>query len=131
MQDKWDHISKTWGSGFLITRFVSATVSPVCLPFFSVIGFFSFNYCLFFKYKCFACQKYINAIIAYYAVLQFASFEKAREVEEFFASRTKPSIARTLKQSLERVQINAKWVQSIQTEKPLAEAVKELAHRKY
>ncbi|OAY26889.1 aminopeptidase M1 isoform X1 [Manihot esculenta] len=89
LQDKWDYISKTWGSGFLITRFISAVVSP------------------------------------------FASFEKAKEVEEFFAGRTKPSMARTLKQSIERININAKWVQSIQNEKQLAETVKELAHRKY
>ncbi|XP_021607282.1 aminopeptidase M1 isoform X2 [Manihot esculenta] len=89
LKDKWDHIEKTWGTGFLITRFVSAVVSP------------------------------------------FASFEKAKEVEEFFAGRTMSSIARTLKQSIERVIINAKWVQSIQNEKHLAEAVKELAYRKY
>lgn len=88
LQDKWEHISNTW-SGFLITRFVSAVVSP------------------------------------------FASFEKAKEVEEFFASRTKPAIARTLKQSLERVYINAQWVQTIQNEKQLSEAIKELAHRQY
>lgn len=62
---------------------------------------------------------------------QFASYEKVVEVEEFFSSRCKPSIARTLKQSIERVQINAKWVESIQNEGHLAEAVKELAHRKY
>ncbi|CAH2040955.1 unnamed protein product [Thlaspi arvense] len=60
LEDHWDYISKTWGSGFLITRFISAVVS------------------------------------------QFASYEKAKEVEEFFASRTKPSITRTLKQSVER-----------------------------
>ncbi|KAF7139037.1 hypothetical protein RHSIM_Rhsim07G0175300 [Rhododendron simsii] len=63
--------------------------------------------------------------------LKFSSSEKAKEVEEFFASRSKPSITRTLKQSLERVHINAKWIQSIQTEKHLAEAVQELACRKY
>lgn len=89
LKDNWDHISKTWGSGFLITRFVSAIVSP------------------------------------------FSSCEKACEVEEFFASRAKPSISRTLKQSVERVHINAKWVQSIQNEKHLAEVVQELAHRKH
>ncbi|KAK0571465.1 hypothetical protein LWI29_016441 [Acer saccharum] len=88
LKDNWDYISKTWG-GFLITRFISAIVSP------------------------------------------FASFEKAKEVEEFFASRSKPSVARTLKQSIERVHINAKWVQTIQNEEHLAEAVKELAFRKY
>ncbi|KAA8546229.1 hypothetical protein F0562_003032 [Nyssa sinensis] len=88
LKDNWDHISKTWGSGFLIARFISATVSP------------------------------------------FSSYKKANEVEEFFASRTKPSIARTLKQSIEKVHINAKWVQSIQNEKLLPEVVKELAYRK-
>ncbi|KAF2287052.1 hypothetical protein GH714_037206 [Hevea brasiliensis] len=40
--------------------------------------------------------------------LKFASFEKAKEVEEFFASRTISSVARTLKQSIERVNVNAK-----------------------
>uniref|UniRef100_A0A2N9HA77 Aminopeptidase n=1 Tax=Fagus sylvatica TaxID=28930 RepID=A0A2N9HA77_FAGSY len=100
LKDNWEHISKTWGSGFLLTRFVSAIVSPVCLslpPFSSV----------------------------------FASLEKAKEVEEFFASRSKPSIARTLKQSIERVHINANWVHSVQNEEHFAEAVKELAQRKY
>ncbi|KAL0017653.1 hypothetical protein SO802_004722 [Lithocarpus litseifolius] len=29
LKDNWEHISKTWGSGFLITRFVSAIVSPL------------------------------------------------------------------------------------------------------
>ncbi|KAK9213161.1 hypothetical protein WN943_002548 [Citrus x changshan-huyou] len=89
LKDNWDHISKTWGSGFLITRFISSIVSP------------------------------------------FASYEKVREVEEFFSSRCKPYIARTLRQSIERVQINAKWVESIRNEGHLAEAVKELAYRKY
>lgn len=62
---------------------------------------------------------------------QFASYEKVREVEEFFSSRCKPYIARTLRQSIERVQINANWVESIRNEGHLAEAVKELAYRKY
>ncbi|KAE8100060.1 hypothetical protein FH972_017989 [Carpinus fangiana] len=89
LKEKWEYIAKTWGTGFLITRFVSAIVSP------------------------------------------FASLEKAKEIEEYFANRSKPSIARTLKQSIERVHINANWVQSIQDEKHLANTVKELAHRKY
>ncbi|XP_059454325.1 aminopeptidase M1-like [Corylus avellana] len=85
LKDKWEHIFKTWGSGYLITRFVSAIVSP------------------------------------------FTSFEKAREIEEFFASRTKPSMARNLRQSIERVSINANWVLSVQKEEHLANTVKELA----
>lgn len=58
---------------------------------------------------------------------QFASTEKAEEIEEFFASRMRPSMARTLKQSIERVHINARWVQSVQTDEHLAEAVEQLA----
>ncbi|XP_040997347.1 aminopeptidase M1-like [Juglans microcarpa x Juglans regia] len=83
----WEHISEVWGSGYLLTRFVSTIVSP------------------------------------------FTSFEKAKEIEEFFAIRTKPSIARTLKQSIERVHINANWVQSIQNEEHLVQTLKKLAQR--
>ncbi|CAN1120841.1 Aminopeptidase M1 [Linum perenne] len=64
-------------------------------------------------------------------VSPFASFEKAKEVEEFFSSRSKPSMARTLKQSIERVHIKAQWVDSVRNEKQLKEVVAELAHRKY
>lgn len=89
LKNNWEHISNTWGRGFLMTRFVSAVVSP------------------------------------------FSSYEKVKEVEEFFATNAKPSIARTLKQSIERVQINAKWVETIRNEKSLANCVQELAYRKY
>ncbi|KAL3851044.1 hypothetical protein ACJIZ3_012926 [Penstemon smallii] len=89
LKENWDHLSKTYGAGFLITRFISAIVSP------------------------------------------FTSYDKAKEVEHFFSSRMKPYIARTLKQSIERVHINSAWVKSIQTEKHLADVVKELAYRKY
>nr|GMC83212.1 aminopeptidase M1 [Ipomoea batatas] len=88
-KDNWDNLCKIYGPGFLVTRFVTAVVSP------------------------------------------FSSYEKAKEVEEFFATRTRPFIARSLKQSLERVNINAKWVKSIRIEKHLADAVRELAYRKY
>eukprot|EP00268_Persea_americana_P036936 TRINITY_DN364_c0_g1_i3.p1 TRINITY_DN364_c0_g1~~TRINITY_DN364_c0_g1_i3.p1 ORF type:complete len:895 (+),score=152.53 TRINITY_DN364_c0_g1_i3:409-3093(+) len=86
LKDHWDHIIKTWGSGFLLTRFVSYIVSPFC------------------------------------------SDEKENEVEEFFATHARPSITRTLKQSLEQVRINSRWVQSIRNEKSLGEFVKELTH---
>ncbi|URE48053.1 Puromycin-sensitive [Musa troglodytarum] len=62
--------------------------------------------------------------------LKFNSDEKANEIEEFFASRTKPSIARTVKQSIERVRNNAKWVKSIRSEQALGDIVKELANKK-
>ncbi|XP_021823851.1 aminopeptidase M1-like [Prunus avium] len=89
LKDNWEHISNTWGSGFLITCFVTAIVAP------------------------------------------FASIEKVKEIDEFFKARPNPSITRTLKQSIERVHINAKWVQSVDSEKNLADVVKELVHRKY
>ncbi|XP_051137190.1 aminopeptidase M1 [Andrographis paniculata] len=89
LKHNWDVICKTYGAGFLITRYVSAVVSP------------------------------------------FTSYEKAAEIEQFFESRKKPYMARTLRQSIERVHINAAWVKSIQNEKNLPDAVKELAHRKY
>ncbi|KAF3775501.1 Aminopeptidase M1 [Nymphaea thermarum] len=88
MKEKWDHISATWGSGFLITRFVSAVAS------------------------------------------QFSSHEKALEVEEFFASRTKPSIARTVKQSIERIRVDAQWVKSVQEEQLLDALISELANKR-
>ncbi|ERN06883.1 hypothetical protein AMTR_s00005p00250950 [Amborella trichopoda] len=89
LQDNWDFISKTWGSGFLVTRFISAVVS------------------------------------------QFSSNERAEEVEAFFSSRIKPSIERTVKQSVEHIRINAQWVKSIKNEPSLEAVVKELTYRKY
>ncbi|KAJ0977920.1 hypothetical protein J5N97_013394 [Dioscorea zingiberensis] len=61
----------------------------------------------------------------------FSSGKKANEIEAFFASRIKPSISRTLKQSLERVKNNARWIQRIKKDKDLGEIVRELAYRKY
>ncbi|XP_010049218.2 aminopeptidase M1 [Eucalyptus grandis] len=68
-------------------------------------------------------RRFVSSIVS-----PFASFEKAREVEDFFATRSQSSIARTLKQSIERVNINAHWVQSIQNEENIAETVDELLY---
>nr|POE71726.1 aminopeptidase m1 [Quercus suber] len=86
LKDNWEHISKTWGSGCLITHFINSIVSP------------------------------------------FASLEKAEEIQEFFASRTNSKIAKTLKQSIERVHINAYWVESfrIEVQNELARAFMEI-----
>ena len=70
---------------------------------------FSYCYCLSFFFSC-----------SVLSVPQFASFEKAKEIEEFFANHTESKIARTLKQSIEQVHINANWVQSVQNEEHLA-----------
>ncbi|ONK59336.1 uncharacterized protein A4U43_C08F5390 [Asparagus officinalis] len=64
---------------------------------------------------------FISAIVT-----PFCSEEKAKEVEEFFATRVKPSIARTLKQSLEKVRINSNWVQGIMNDSSLEEVLKGL-----
>ena len=47
---------------------------------------------------------------------QFAFFEKANEIEEFFANQNESKIVSTLKHSIEQVHINANWVQSVQNE---------------
>ncbi|KAK7851283.1 aminopeptidase m1 [Quercus suber] len=83
LKDNWEHISKTWGSRYLITHFVNSVVSP------------------------------------------FASFEKANEIEEFFANCTESKIARILKQSIEQVHINANWI-SYKVERIAADANPEL-----
>jgi len=60
---------------------------------------------------------------------QFASNEKAAEFSRFFATRKKPEFERTLKQSLENVRVNARWIQGIRSEPRLAQTVQELLHR--
>lgn len=60
---------------------------------------------------------------------QLATDEHGDEAEEFFKSRTKANIARTVKQSIERVRINAQWVKSIKAEADLGNVLKKLAHK--
>ncbi|XP_062191811.1 aminopeptidase M1-B-like [Phragmites australis] len=61
-----------------------------------------------------------------YIISPFTSEEKATEVSEFFANRIKPSFQRALKQSLERVRISARWIDSIRSEPDLCQTVHEL-----
>ncbi|CAN6174091.1 unnamed protein product [Urochloa humidicola] len=54
----------------------------------------------------------------------FTSNEKAEEFSRFFATRKKPGFERTLrplKQSLEIVRVNARWIQGIRSEPRLAQ----------
>ncbi|CAM8961662.1 unnamed protein product [Rhodiola kirilowii] len=67
---------------------------------------------------CCLIPEFISAIVS-----PFASIDKAKEVDAFFATRTTPSIARTLKQSIERIHINVGLVESIQSEKQQLEDV--------
>ncbi|GJN16377.1 hypothetical protein PR202_gb03360 [Eleusine coracana subsp. coracana] len=64
---------------------------------------------------------FINSIIS-----PFTSEAKAAEVSEFFAGCIKPSFERALKQSLERVRISARWIESIRSEPSLGQTVHEL-----
>uniref|UniRef100_A0A0D9YPC6 Aminopeptidase n=1 Tax=Oryza glumipatula TaxID=40148 RepID=A0A0D9YPC6_9ORYZ len=54
--------------------------------------------------------------------------EMGDDAEEFFKSRTKANIARTVRQSIERVRINAKWVESTRAEANLGNVLKEISH---
>ncbi|KAK4269134.1 hypothetical protein QN277_022328 [Acacia crassicarpa] len=58
------------------------------------------------------------------------SNERADEIEEFFASRMKPSIAMNLKLSIEQIRIKARWIQSIRQEHSLQDTIKQLVQRK-
>ena len=42
----------------------------------------------------------------------FTTLEKAQDVEEFFGSHPAPSAQRTIQQSLERIRLNVKWLES-------------------
>ena len=42
----------------------------------------------------------------------FTTLEKAQEVEEFFGNHPAPSAQRTIQQSLERIRLNVKWLES-------------------
>ncbi|KAL6599309.1 hypothetical protein ACP70R_045803 [Stipagrostis hirtigluma subsp. patula] len=64
-----------------------------------------------------------------YVVQLFTSNEKAAEISSFFASRKKLAFERTLKQGLEGVRINARWIQGIRSEPRLAQTVHELLQR--
>ncbi|KAL8166503.1 hypothetical protein V2J09_008002 [Rumex salicifolius] len=67
-------------------------------------------------------NRFVSAIVS-----PFSSVEKAKEIEAFFANRSLPAITRTLKQSLERVNNNAGWVESIKRDEHLEKLVLELA----
>uniref|UniRef100_A0A7N0VB99 Aminopeptidase n=1 Tax=Kalanchoe fedtschenkoi TaxID=63787 RepID=A0A7N0VB99_KALFE len=47
----------------------------------------------------------------------YASVEKAKEIKEFFANRTIPSIVKSINQSIDQIYVNVKWAESIQHDK--------------
>ncbi|EES04750.1 hypothetical protein BDA96_04G100900 [Sorghum bicolor] len=75
---------------------------------------------------------YSGTLLTYFVnitVSPLATDEHGDEAEEFFKSRTKPNIARTVKQSIERVRINAQWVKNIKAEADLGSVLEKLAHK--
>ena len=41
----------------------------------------------------------------------FTTLERAEEVEKFFSSHPAPSAQRTIQQAIERIRINARWLE--------------------
>ncbi|KAK0596001.1 hypothetical protein LWI29_011907 [Acer saccharum] len=60
---------------------------------------------------------------------ELSSNEKAEEVEAFFGSHVNPAVDKILKQSIERIQIKARWIQSIKQEQSLPDLVNQLLHK--
>ncbi|KAF5779074.1 putative membrane alanyl aminopeptidase [Helianthus annuus] len=52
-------------------------------------------------------------------VTPFSSDEMAEQVEEFFSNRVTPLFVRILKQSIEKIQIKARWIDKIRQEESL------------
>ncbi|KAJ4748817.1 aminopeptidase M1 [Rhynchospora pubera] len=65
---------------------------------------------------------FINSIVSL-----FVSYEKIREIEEFFKNRVKLTFERALKQSLETVKTKAHWTEGVRSDESLAEVVSYLA----
>ncbi|KAJ3708907.1 hypothetical protein LUZ61_012612 [Rhynchospora tenuis] len=59
----------------------------------------------------------------------FASYEKSKEIEEFFSNRLKPTFERALKQSLESVKTKAHWMEGVRSDESLAEVVSHLVDK--
>ncbi|KAK1576599.1 hypothetical protein Q3G72_015193 [Acer saccharum] len=62
-------------------------------------------------------------------VTPLSSNEKAEEVEAFFGSHVNPAVDKILKQSIERIRIKARWIQSIKQEQSLPDLVNQLLHK--
>ncbi|KAK9228803.1 hypothetical protein WN944_021759 [Citrus x changshan-huyou] len=64
-------------------------------------------------------------------VVLFSSNEKADEIEAFFASHVQTGVDKVLKQSIEKIRIKARWMESIKQEQSLPDLIKQLAHKGY
>ncbi|KAK0597687.1 hypothetical protein LWI29_027625 [Acer saccharum] len=72
-------------------------------------------------------KKYGSGMLLHYFVREIvtplSSNEKAEEVEAFFGSHVNPAVDKILKQSIERIRIKARWIQSIKQEQSLPDLV--------
>jgi len=57
-------------------------------------------------------SQFLLGRIISYATKDFSDPEKAKEVEKFFAEHKVPSAERTVKQSMESIIVNSKWLQN-------------------
>ncbi|TXG68447.1 hypothetical protein EZV62_003382 [Acer yangbiense] len=78
-------------------------------------------------------KKYGSGMLLHYFVREIvtplSSNEKAEEVEAFFGSNVNPAVDQILKQSIERIRIKARWIQSIKQEQSLPDLVNQLLHK--
>ncbi|TXG68455.1 hypothetical protein EZV62_003390 [Acer yangbiense] len=78
-------------------------------------------------------KKYGSGMLLHYFVREIvtplSSNEKAEEVEVFFGSHVNPAVYKILKQSIERIRIKARWIQSIRQEQSLPDLVNQLLHK--
>jgi len=117
LQENWDYVLKTWKSSSLISDFIESIVPLV-------------HWRLIFAVPPIYHLVSNVSLFSPLVLDQFTSEEKAAEVTEFFAGRIKPSFERALKQSLERVRISARWIESIRSEPKLGQTVQELLQAK-
>ncbi|KAI9161526.1 hypothetical protein LWI28_018315 [Acer negundo] len=78
-------------------------------------------------------KKYGSGMLLHFFVREIvtplSSNEKAEEVEAFFGSHVNPAVDKILKQSIERIRIKARWIQSIKQEQSLPDLVNQLLHK--
>lgn len=124
VQENWDRTSKIFSTSSLMSSFIKNTVPLVCST--RIVSQFGNLHSPYspIQQVLFEIRPFANAHLL--VPCQFASNEKAAEVSKFFATRTKPAVERVLKQSLETVRINARWVEGIRSEPRLAQTVREL-----
>lgn len=78
------------------------------------------------KYEGFLLHSFVRDFVTL-----FSSNEKADEIEAFFASHVHTGVDKVLKQSIEKIRIKARWMESIKQEQSLPDLIKQLLHKGY